>query len=306
MMATRKSGQPRRLKRLPTAILPRMHQGRGLAGLPGLSFRKHLSHSDHRSARHPDIGRMLATRRVHKLRHGIENRLGFETREVECGQIGCFSCLDRADTPLQPQRPGSPESSGLECHRRRQGARVAPDALCEQGGEPEFRAPCRGGRCWRRRRCRCPRSRQRRAAPRPARCRCRASGWTPGSAPPTRRAAASRAISSGSRCTACTAISRSVTRRRRSRRARGRSPCSRNRLLDLVRGLVQVHVHRQVEFLGEHRDAPQGVVAHRVGRMRRQREGHQGVVAKPVARRETLAQVVLGVRPRTPSGTRSR
>ena len=65
---------------------------------------------------------------------------------------------------------------------------------------------------------------------------------------------ASSAISSGSRCTACTAIRFGVTRFSRAQALERPHAVLGERALDLVLGLVQMHVHRQVELGGERRD----------------------------------------------------
>jgi hypothetical protein len=50
------------------------------------------------------------------------------------------------------------------------------------------------------------------------------------------------------------------------------------------------------KFLREHRDARERRVADRVGRMRRERETGERIAAPCIARSQSLAQVVLGVR----------
>ena len=55
--------------------------------------------------------------------------------------------------------------------------------------------------------------------------------------------------------------------------------------LDLARGLVQVHVHRQVELGGELSHLAEGRVGHGIGRMRRQAEGCERMLAPAVAQR---------------------
>mgnify|MGYP001194460760 CR=1 FL=1 len=70
----------------------------------------------------------------------------------------------------------------------------------------------------------------------------------------------------------------------------------RDRVGDFLRGLMHMHVHRKVEFLGQHGHPSEGGVADRVRRMRSNREAHQRIVAQGIPRRESLVQIVLGIR----------
>ena len=106
---------------------------------------------------------------------------------------------------------------------------------------------------------------------------------------------ASSSSSTSSRCTACTAIEPRAHEAQAAQALERAHAVLRDALRDLVARLVHVRVDRQVELLGEHRDALQRLVAHGVGRVRREAEGEQRLAAVGVARREALGEVAGGV-----------
>ena len=67
-------------------------------------------------------------------------------------------------------------------------------------------------------------------------------------------------------------------------------------LLDLMAGLVQVGVDGKVELLGDGDDLRKSPVAHRIRRVRGHAEGQERLSLESVARRESLGDVIVGVR----------
>ena len=65
---------------------------------------------------------------------------------------------------------------------------------------------------------------------------------------------------------------------------------------DLARRLVQVHRHRQVEFVGQPAHARDRGVAHRVGRVRREVHAHQRIAPVLVAQPHAAVDVLVGGR----------
>ena len=105
----------------------------------------------------------------------------------------------------------------------------------------------------------------------------------------------SSAISLASRCTACTAI-RPGTEQAQPVHALQRPHAEAGQALaDLVLGLVQVQVDRDLQLLGVGDDLLEAAVAHRVGCVRRHAEGQQRLVPERIAHGQALVQVVLGV-----------
>ena len=67
-------------------------------------------------------------------------------------------------------------------------------------------------------------------------------------------------------------------------------------VLDLARGLVQVHVHREIEALGKLVDPLERLVAHRVGGVRRERRRHQSIAPERVVHLESAREVRVPIR----------
>ncbi len=65
-------------------------------------------------------------------------------------------------------------------------------------------------------------------------------------------------------------------------------------LFDFGDGLMHVHVHRQVEFVGQHADAFQRCVGDGVGRVRCESGTQQRVIAQFIVQRQTFVQIFVG------------
>ncbi len=69
-------------------------------------------------------------------------------------------------------------------------------------------------------------------------------------------------------------------------------------VFDFLRGFMQVQVHRNVELVGEHADALEARVGHRVRRVRPEARADQRLAAELVVHGEALVEVfVAALRP---------
>ena len=80
------------------------------------------------------------------------------------------------------------------------------------------------------------------------------------------------------------------------RRMKRRAPALAAARAHFLRGFGEMRLDRQIELPREHDDLLPGGIAHRVGRVRGQRERQRGLVLERVADRETLREVAVGVR----------